>query len=309
MARRSDSRGGPALGLSLQRSAAGLPSVRTMTPGGRLVGTVAELWRYPVKSMRGTMVAQLSVTKDGSSGDRVLALRDLTNGRIASCKRFPRLLEFQAVIEDGPAAPGRIRIDGPDGLVLYADDPAASERISRIIGRAVRLEAGAGQDEKAEIDRSTVFGDVPVSQMKPDWTPDTMPDFFQLRSGSFFEIGAVSLLATGSLDRLRRLQGGTAVIDRRRFRPNLLIDTGPDSERFVEEEWIGGALGVGDEVVFGEFDPILWCVTATLAQEELPRDLSVLRTTAQQHGGCVGIYASVKTPGAIRVGDPVVLDS
>jgi hypothetical protein len=291
-------------------AAAGTSGKDDTTRPGQVVGSIAELWRYPVKSMRGTMASRLTLTPDGSRGDRVLALRDLTTGRVASCKRFPDLLAFRAAWEPEPAGARltRIRIDGPDGLRLYADDPAASERISEIIGRPLRLEAAAGADEKTEIGRKTVFGDVPVSQMMPDWTPETMPDHFQLRSGSFFEIGTVSLLATGSMQRLRRLQGGTVVIDRRRFRPNLLIDTGPDSDRFVEEEWVGGVLRIGTEVVLDEFAPILWCVTATLAQEDLPRDPSVLTTTAQQHGGCLGIYASVRVPGTIGVGDRVVLD-
>jgi hypothetical protein len=30
-----------------------------------------------------------------------------------------------------------------------------------------------------------VFGDVPVSEMKPDWTPEAMPDYFQLKTGTF----------------------------------------------------------------------------------------------------------------------------
>jgi hypothetical protein len=41
-------------------------------------------------------------------------------------------------------------------------------------------------------------------------------------------------------------------------------------------------------VVLDEFQPTLWCVASTLAQEELPRDRSVLRTTAPYHSGCLG---------------------
>jgi uncharacterized protein YcbX len=152
-----------------------------------------------------------------------------------------------------------------------------------------------------------VFGDVPVSQMKPDWTPQTMRDYFELKSGSFFEIGAVFVLTSGSAAHLGRLQGATGPADRRRFRPNLYVDTCPGPERFVEDEWAGRALRVGDELVLTDFAPTLWCVTSTLAQEELPRDLSVLRTAAQAHGGCLGVYASVRSPGLVRVGDPVRL--
>ncbi len=81
----------------------------------------------------------------------------------------------------------------------------------------MRLENQPAHDEKTGIDRATVVGDVPVGAMKPDWTPESMPDYFQLMTGTFFEIGAVYLLASGSLGHLRKLQGGTAQIDRRRF--------------------------------------------------------------------------------------------
>jgi uncharacterized protein len=146
-----------------------------------------------------------------------------------------------------------------------------------------------------------------LPQLKPDWTLETMPDYFQLKSGGFLEIGAVFLLASGSVEHLRSLQGATALIDRRRFRPNLYIDTGQYSGRFAEDDWLGGQLAIGDSVVLEEFAPTLWCVGSTLAQEELPRDRSILRTIARSHQGCLGVYGSVASPGLIRVGDPVVL--
>jgi MOSC domain-containing protein len=282
-------------------------AARTAT--GRVVGRVAELWRYPVKSMLGGTVPQLLITDRGGLGDRAWALRDPASGRIASAKRFPRLLEFRSTYEVEPTqtSPGRVRIEAPDGRTVYADQPEASELVSSILGRVLRLENQARPAEKTGIDRSTVFGDVPVSDMKPDWTPETMPDYFQLKTGTFFEIGAVYLLGSGSVAHLRELQGGTALIDRRRFRPNIYIDTGPETDRFVEDEWVGRTLAVGATLVLNEFQPTLWCVTSTLAQEELPRDRSVLRTTAQHHKGCLGVYASVRAAGQVRVGDPVVL--
>jgi uncharacterized protein YcbX len=279
------------------------------SPSGKFVGSIAELWRYPVKSMRGDTVPQLLITDRGALGDRAWALRDPTSGRIASAKRFPRLLEFRATYDVEPTltTSGRVLIEAPDGRTAYADEPGASELVSSVLGRTLRLENQAGPDEKTGIDRSTVFGDVPVSDMKPDWTAETMPDYFQLKTGTFFEIGAVYLLGSGSVAHLRELQGGTALIDRRRFRPNLYLDTGPETDRFVEDEWVGGTLAVGTTLVLAELQPTLWCVTSTLAQEELPRDRSVLRTTAKHHGGCLGVYASVRAPGRVRVGDPVVL--
>jgi len=279
----------------------------TATAG--VVGTVAELWRYPVKSMLGTRADRLVITPLGVLGDRTWALRDLETGRVASAKRFHRLLDFRAGYEREPAAHdhGRAWIRTPDGEILHTDDPDISERLSRLLGHPVRLEDRAGSDEKASIDRTTVFGDVPVSDIKPEWTPETMPDYFQLMSGTFLEIGPVHLLASGSVDHLGRLQGGTAQIDRRRFRTNIYIDTPNAAARFVEDDWSHGTVRVGNDVVLTDLEPTVWCVTSTLAQEELPRDLSVLRTIAQHHRGCLGVYASVPSGGSVRVGDPVTL--
>jgi len=277
--------------------------------GERMAGHVAELWRYPVKSMLGERRSELGLSAGGVAGDRAWALRETATGRIASAKRFPRLLDFHARYEVEPtfAAPGRIEITLPDGRTMALDDPDASDVISDVLGHEVRLENQPHSEEKTGIDRATVFGDVPVSTMKPDWTADTMPDYFQLMAGTFFEIGAVYLLASGSVDYLRRLQGGTAKIDRRRFRPNIFIESGPEWSGFVEDAWLGGALEIGKAVRVEEFQPTVWCVTSTLAQQDLPRDVSVLRTTAEHHRGCLGVYATVTNPGLLHVGDSALL--
>src|SRR5580704_70093 len=248
-----------------------------------LVGRVAELWRYPVKSMLGERRDQLPITTRGALGDRAWALRETATGRIANAKKFPQLLALQARYEMEPtfAAPGRIRITLPGGQTICPDDPDASAIVSDFLGHSVRLENQPANDEKTGIDRATVFGDVPVNAMKAEWTPETMPDYFQLMTGTFFEIGAVYLLASGSVHHLRKLQGGTAQIDRRRFRPNIYIESESGCDTFVEDSWLGGALNLGGAVRVENFQPTVWCVTSTLPQQGLPRDLSILRTNAQ----------------------------
>ncbi len=47
-----------------------------------LVGTIAELWRYPVKSMLGGTVGELLITERGGLGDR--AWRCATSGPAGS---------------------------------------------------------------------------------------------------------------------------------------------------------------------------------------------------------------------------------
>jgi len=67
------------------------------------------------------------------------------------------------------------------------------------------------------------------------------------------------------------------------------------------------SLEIGGTVRIQEFQPTIWCVTSTLAQEDLPRDLSILRTIANNHKRCFGAYATVSKPGLVHVEDPVIL--
>ena len=73
------------------------------------------------------------------------------------------------------AEPGRIQISLPDGRTNCPDDPDASAIVSDFLGHSVRLENQPASDEKTGIDRATVFGDVPVSAMKEEWTPNPCP--------------------------------------------------------------------------------------------------------------------------------------
>jgi MOSC domain-containing protein len=275
---------------------------------GKLVGTVSELWRYPVKSMLGEPRQSLLITERGIVGDRAWALRDRATGRIASAKKHPRLLEFQAsyVTEPRIESLGRIRVETPDGRSFSPEDAGASSIVSDILRCEVHFDNRPGDDEKTTIDRATVFGDVPVSSLKPDWTPERMPDYFQLASRSFLEIGAVYLLTSGSVDHLQALRGKDGVVDRLRFRPNIYIESTASGSGFIEDNWLGSSLAIGD-VACRDFERTLWCVTSTLAQKSIPRDLGILRTLAEHHEGCLGVYATVSSPGVVRTGDKVVL--
>jgi uncharacterized protein YcbX len=81
-----------------------------------MLGTVAVLRRYPVKSMRGEDLDASDVTFTGLAGDRRLALISRTTGKIASAK-FPRLwrdlLTLSAAADEG-TGDGAVRITLPD---------------------------------------------------------------------------------------------------------------------------------------------------------------------------------------------------
>ncbi len=58
---------------------------------GEPVGSVAELWRFPVKSMRGEQLREAKVTERGGLGHRANALVDMDTGWVVSAKGVRRL--------------------------------------------------------------------------------------------------------------------------------------------------------------------------------------------------------------------------
>jgi uncharacterized protein YcbX len=134
---------------------------------------------------------------------------------------------------------------------------------------------------------------------------DTVTDF-GLPEGTFFDCAFVHLLTTSTLDRLRMLypQGRFEV---RRFRPNIVVETGNGDKDFAEDAWIGRMLAIGDAVRLSITGPCPRCVMTTLPQGDLPKDAGVLRTAAQHNRANVGVYASVLQGGKVRRGDSIRL--
>ncbi|HKV54286.1 MAG TPA: MOSC N-terminal beta barrel domain-containing protein [Candidatus Binataceae bacterium] len=273
----------------------------------RKVGVVKEVYRYPVKSMLGEQLGSIEVGPRGVIGDRAYALRQ-SNGRIVSAKKWANMFEFQACYEAEPAAdrPAPIRITLPGGRTIHAEDANASEVISDVLGRPVKLDRPTSDEHsRAEIDPATVFGDVGVANVVPAFTEATLPDTFALPRGSFFDSATMHVLATGTLQHMRSLIGDDARLEARRFRPNIVVETDPRVDGFVEDEWVGWTLEVGADVKIIKMEQALRCVMTTHQQSDLPRDLRVLRTAAKHHAAKLGVFAWVGAPGRVKVGDEV----
>jgi uncharacterized protein len=275
----------------------------------RQVGVVRELFRYPVKSMLGEQVNELEVAAHGVVGDRAWGVRE-ANGRIASAKKWSNLFDFHAAYElpPQPAGLAPVRITLPEGSTIHAEDADASGRLSAVLGRPVTLErARADEHSRGEIDPRTIFGDVGVERLMPQFTAATLPDSFGLARGSFCDSAAIHLMATGTLDYLKSLIADDARTDPRRFRPNVLIDTGSAADHFIEDDWLEGELRIGGAVKIIKMQAALRCVMTTHRQTDLERDLRILRAAAYHHSARVGVFAAIGRPGPIRCGDPVVL--
>jgi len=112
---------------------------------GRQIGVVQDLFRYPVKSMRGERLKAVEIGARGVIGDRAYALRE-TNGRVVTAKKWPNMLELNACY-DMPPTPDELaplRITLPDGRAIQAQDPDASAMLSVVLGRTVTLERARG---------------------------------------------------------------------------------------------------------------------------------------------------------------------
>jgi uncharacterized protein YcbX len=113
----------------------------------------------------------------------------------------------------------------------------------------------------------------------------------------------VVVVWSGGVALMARLFAG-ADWDVRRFRPNILVDTGPHAAEQIEQRWTGQRVRIGRFTVKGEM-PTMRCAMPMHAQSGLPRDASILRTVVREADQCLGLYASVVETGSVGVGDPV----
>jgi uncharacterized protein YcbX len=291
-----------------------------------IVGTVAALWRFPVKSMRGERLEQAELSEHGLVGDRAYALIDAVTGKVVSAKSarlFPGLFGCRAAFVEPPQPGGEVppvRITMPDGTSVSSDSGDVDRVLSAYFRREVTLARAAPDD--FTIDQYHPD----VEDVDPAGYRDTVVEqklgsaFFAqiglaspVPAGSFLDLFPVSVLTTSTLKRLGELHPQSR-FDQRRFRMNVIV--GNEEGGFVENDWIDHELAIGEAVRLGVAMADPRCVMITLAQEDLPKDIDVLRTLTRhnrvQVGAaglfpCAGVYAVVVSPGTPRVGDRVAL--
>jgi uncharacterized protein len=275
-----------------------------------LVGEVEELWRYPVKSMMGELLTAAEVAENGLLGDRAYALRDTSDGKIATAKnprKWPNLFDYGAALTGAGTRGEKMppaRITLPDGNTISTEQPDAARILSAALKREVRLEkiAPGRRDAAASKDTSEEYW----LDMEGLEHRDTVTEF-NLPDGTFFDTATVHILTTATLHRLHELypEGRFAVP---RFRPNVVVSPAAGSSGFVENLWIGRIVAVGESVRLKIDLSCARCVMTTLAQGDLPKDPGILRTAAQHNQVNVGVYASVLHGGKIRRGDSIRLE-
>ena len=281
------------------------------------IGTVREIWRYPVKSMGGESLSHCNAGVKGISGDRGWALRDEVAGEVRGAKKLPQLLLCQArylaepVGDDVPPA----ELTLPDGARLRSDDSATSARLSELLGRPVTIcsrrpasdrdhyRRAAPDDPDFFAEMRQIFGRLDDEPL-PDLTVFP-PEILEFTSplGTYFDAFPVHVLTTATIEAL----GGAPKFDRRRFRPNFFIETDGAARGLVETEWCGRTIRIGGLRLAIQM-PTVRCVMTTLPQPDLAKDPSVLRTIVRDAGQNVGVYATVVDGGAVAVGDALEVE-
>jgi uncharacterized protein len=225
-----------------------------------------------------------------------------------------------------------VDITFPDGSTLGSDSPLLGTRLSELMLRRVSLRRLQPATNKA-FHRRQEPGAVLIGRLAASRTVrrivqraferqlrvefgrepnEPMPDVgdlpaavfeFYTPPGTFFDVLPIHVLGTSTLQAMATLNP-SASWDARRFRPNIVVQTGPEVGPHVERDWVGRTVRVGGFAIRGEM-PTFRCAMTMHAQRDLPRDPSVLRTIVRDADQFLGLYASIVATGTASVGDSV----
>ncbi|MFI5420153.1 MAG: MOSC domain-containing protein [Nitrososphaerales archaeon] len=160
---------------------------------------------------------------------------------------------------------GLVEVTCPDGTVFAITDVALEQ----------------GIEEKADYEISLLHQDNGCHDSKP-----------------------ISLLGLQTINKLAR-EISTGALAPERFRANIYVNW-DSGEPFLEGTLLGKVLSIGDngvELKIVKKDSR--CIIPTLDPETTDPNPAVLETIKSNHGGCLGVYAEVRTPGILSSGDRI----
>ncbi|RLA43827.1 MAG: MOSC domain-containing protein [Gammaproteobacteria bacterium] len=260
----------------------------------KTIGSIKNLYRYPVKSMRGEQLASAFVAYSGIYGDRVYAFQNpqapaffpYFTGRdkqqmLLYTPRFrdpETLLQPKAWTEAQSISIGitpvfasaqelGVDVETPQGDVYAIDDP--------------RLAALLGKDSDTAAELSLMSSSRALTDGRP-----------------------ISLISNQTVKQLS--EEIDTPVDERCFRANIYIDL-EDARGFAEDELVGRTLKLGErvEIALVERDPR--CMMITIDPDTGETDPTLLKQVTKAHNRQAGVYAAVLVEGVIKPGDPVLL--
>ncbi len=275
-----------------------------------LVGTVAALHRYPVKSMLGEALAAAIVTGNGIKGDRAHALIDAATGNVASAKRPQLWRSLLGCTARTDAATGAVSVQLPGGSAHVAGSAVLDMILSSLTTRGVWL--SQVPPEAAAVERSHPEA-VLAEGLDATVGMDSLTLGQGAPAGTFMDFAPLHLITSATLAALSgALPDGP--VEAIRYRPNIVIDSPPGVSGFPENGWLEGILRIGAEVVLRVILSSPRCAIPTLAHGPLPPRPGALRAAIALNKvdipgfgvqPCAGVYAAVLSGGTIQAGDAV----
>jgi uncharacterized protein YcbX len=230
------------------------------------VGSIKELMRYPIKSFAGEALLEAEVAHYGLAGDRMHTFIDESKEGFARYFTARQIPEM--LLYKAEWLGENVQVTALDGTIFQWDD---------------RLLAEMQQYSRREMSRLTC-----------------RPETEELMA---VDCESISLITDASLKQMEKLWG--KALDRRRFRANLIIGLAEDTP-FIETEWVGKRLQIGDAVIQLNVE-CERCTVVTLDPDDIEKDASLLKKIITERKQNFGIYASVVQMGSIRQGDVVHL--
>ena len=242
---------------------------------------LAEIWRYPVKSMLGEQIDQAIVGAGGIQGDRRWAVVDAESGVSLSAKRYADLLRCRAWTCDGG-----VMIKLPNSGEFPAGSAEVAHGLSDLLGRKVTTcSADATETIQHEFPTAVTEG-------------EGEPFLYEPETDAFFDCAPLQLLTSSTIVELRRLLPAST-ISQTRFRPNFLLETSEPG--FIENNWVNKSLALGS-VKCQVYDDTRRCIMVALGQGNLPRDMDVIRTILKENEGRAGVALRTLDSGTVNCG-------
>lgn len=245
--------------------------------------SLAEIWRYPVKSLNGESLENLEIEAGKRlPGDRRFAIAK-GGGAVEPGKlSWASKRSFFNLMSDEKLASLSVTFDPEDGTMILArggkqvargkaTEPLGRLLIDQFLGAFL---AGQGAQPRLVESAGAAFTDV--------------------------EEPFVSILNLASIADLERVLGKPA--DPQRFRGNLILE---GVKPWEERDWVGKRLRFG-AVEMEVVEPINRCAATEVNPQTAERDLPVLNCLSRGFAHMeMGVYARITKGGGLKTGAPL----
>lgn len=259
-----------------------------------MTASVAWISIAPVKGMRLQELPEVELTRQGAIGDREFFLVD-DRSRMISVTRLGPLVE---IVPEHDRAAGTLALRFPDDRVVSGAVELGEAEPVDFYGLELQVQSVLGEFSTAISEHCGVG-----LRLMARPGNRTAVDRGSIAGATVLGVGSLERLATAAGD-----AGQPGPVDRRRFRMTFGVD---GIEPHEEDGWIGRQIRFGEAELLIQ-ERVGRCAATTRDPESGTVDLKTLHHIGSYRDDVVseepipfGVYASVRSPGTVRLDDPV----